>query len=203
MFKKKIAVLEPLRRGSKKHYFFQIILYHNNMQSALKVILVVFISAVVVRVFLLDSFIVQGDSMAPNILPGDYVFVSKSAYRFKEPKRGDIIVARPKAVTNGSYIIKRIIAIPGEIIEIAKDKVTIKSSREDQGVVLTEPYIANIGTPEVGINQINIDPYEYFVLGDNRYASIDSREIGSVNSWDIKGKVFFLFRLKSFSFKLF
>lgn len=171
------------------------------MRVAFKIILVVFISAVLVRIFVLDSFIVQGDSMAPTILPGDYVFINKIAYRLKEPQHGDIVVAHPKAIPSGAYIIKRVIALPGEIIDIAKDAITIKSSRENPGTILKEPYIASLGTPEIGINRINIDPYEYFVLGDNRYASIDSRELGSINSWDIKGKVFIIIRLNEFSIK--
>ena len=172
------------------------------MKTVWQVILVVFILAVLTRLFIFDTFIVRGDSMAPSILPGDYILINKYTYRSHEPARGDIVVASPNDL-NGAHLIKRIIAIPGETIDISKDQVVIRFSREDAGDVLQEPYIANIGMPEIGINHTNVDPFEYFVMGDNRYASIDSRELGSINSWDIKGKVILTFRWRSFQFKAF
>ncbi len=172
------------------------------MATVSKVFIVVVLLAILIRIFIVDSFIVRGDSMAPTMLQGDYIFINKYAYRFNSPGRGDIIVAKP-SVSNGANIIKRIIAMPDETIEITKNTIQIKTSRNDTGSTIDEPYIASIGTPEVGINRINIDPEEYFVMGDNRYASVDSREFGSVNSWDIKGKVIILFRFRGFSLKFF
>lgn len=170
--------------------------------TVLKIFVVVAVLAVLARVFIVDSFIVQGDSMAPTILSGDYIFINKYAYRFNSPKREDIIVVKPQAL-NGVNIIKRIIGMPGEIIDISKNKVQVKTSRDAGATVIDEPYIESMGTPEIGISTINMDPEEYFVMGDNRYASVDSREIGSVNQWDIKGKVVVLFRLKGFSLRFF
>ena len=172
------------------------------MTTVSKVFVVVAILAIFVRIFIVDSFIVQGDSMAPTILSGDYIFINKYAYRFENPRRGDIIVVHPKALER-SHIIKRIVALPGEIIEITKNKIQVKISRNGQNTTIDEPYLTSMGTPEIGINKINLDPQEYFVMGDNRYASIDSRELGSMDSWDIKGRVFVLFRYKGFVLKLF
>lgn len=172
------------------------------MSTTFKVFLVVFILAVIARVFIIDSFIVRGDSMAPTILDGDYIFINKYAYRFQNPKRDDIVVVAPQAL-NRTNIVKRIIGMPGEIIEIAKNHIQIKQSREDNGTTINEPFVASLGTQEIGISKIYMDPQEYFVMGDNRYASIDSREIGSINSWDIKGRAFLMFRYKNFLLKYF
>ena len=68
------------------------------MTTVSKVFVVVAILAIFVRIFIVDSFIVQGDSMAPTILSGDYIFINKYAYRFENPRRGDIIVVHPKAL---------------------------------------------------------------------------------------------------------
>ena len=183
-------------------YFAISIVYHEYMKRVFHVSAVVIILAIGMRIFIVDSFIVQGDSMSPAIQSGDYVFINKMSYRFHEPMRGDIIVAKPRSA-QGHQIIKRVIALPSEIIEISSTTIRVKNDRIDEGEALSEPYLALPTNPSVGINKINVDPYEYFVLGDNRYASIDSRELGSINKWDIKGVVFFVFRFKDFSFKLF
>lgn len=172
------------------------------MGVAFKVFLVVVVLAIFTRVFIIDSFIVRGDSMSPTILDGDYIFINKYAYRFQSPKMGDIVIITPKTL-NRTNIVKRIIGMPGEIIEISNNQVQIKQSRNESGKIINEPYIASIGTQEIGINRTNIDPQEYFVMGDNRYASIDSREIGLIDSWDIKGRAFIVFRYKNFSLKYF
>ncbi|MEX2013867.1 MAG: signal peptidase I [Parcubacteria group bacterium] len=131
------------------------------------VFLVAFIFAAALRVFVIEGLIVKGDSMAPAILSGDYVFINKLAYIFKEPSRGDIVVAIPRG--ESFKVIKRIAVLPGE------------SFSDD-------------------FNLSRLDPEEYFVLGDNSRVSIDSRELGFIDSWDIKGRTFLIFRLRSFRF---
>jgi signal peptidase I len=165
-----------------------------------QIFLAVFITALILRIFFIDSFIVKGDSMSPTILNGDYVFVDKISPYFGSFKRGDIIVVKPRSMAN--QIIKRIIGLPEERIEITEGKIWIKSSREDKGESLVENYLnlpaSSLGgpaTPAMGLNAIQLDPKEYFVLGDNRYGSIDSRELGPVDEWNIEGKVFLILRL--------
>jgi signal peptidase I len=174
------------------------LLYHKSMRATWKVFVVVVILAIFTRVFIIDSFIVHGDSMAPTILSGDYIFINKLSYRKHDPQRTDIVVIN-RSPTKEANIIKRIIALPGEWVEISNNKITIKTSRNDTGEVINEPYIASIGTPEIGIRREYLDPQEYFVMGDNRYASVDSRELGPIDRWDIKGRVFIIFRLRDFS----
>lgn len=135
--------------------------------KVLSVLLVAFVSALLLRVFVLEGFVVIGDSMAPAILSGDYVFINKLSYWRKEPAHGDIIVANPRGYQY--KVIKRVSGLPGEYVEFDGKK-------------------------------SKLDPEEYFVLGDNRDVSIDSRELGFIDKWHIVGKAFGVFRLKSFKY---
>ncbi len=139
--------------------------------------------------------------MAPTILNGDYIFIDKISHYFKNFSREDIIVVNPRS--DVGRIIKRIIGLPGERVEIANDKVWIKSDRKDTGNAISETYLNLPATPAIGLSTIQLDPKEYFILGDNRYVSIDSRELGPVDEWDIEGRVFFVFRLRSLFVKIF
>lgn len=165
------------------------------------------ITVVIIRTFFIDSFIVKGDSMAPTILSGDYVFVDKFFHHFMAFKREDIIVVKPRSVS--SRIIKRIIGLPEERIEIMGDKVLVKNDRLDQGKTLFEEYLnllalpAGLATSTIGLDKIQLDIKEYFVLGDNRYVSIDSRELGPVDEWNIEGRVFLVFKSRYFYFSFF
>ncbi len=140
--------------------------------------------------------------MAPTVLDGDWVFVDRISYHFfRDPSREDIIVVKPRSLD--AKIIKRIIGLPGEQIEIANGRVKIKDSRQDQGRILSEVYLSLPSAPTIGANVISLDPKEYFMLGDNRYVSTDSRELGPIDEWNIKGRVFLIFRPKYLSFKFF
>jgi len=175
------------------------------------IIFAVMVTGLFLRMFIVDSFIVKGDSMAPTILKGDYVFIDRISYLFKKSdyifNRQDIVVAKSRQQVG--RIIKRIIGLPGERLEISNNgSISIKKDRKDEGKMLTEDYLHNIANiaviiPTVGLNTIKLDPKEYFVLGDNRYFSADSRELGPINEWDIEGRVFLIFRSKPFSFKFF
>lgn len=172
-----------------------------NRKDIFSVIIVGVVVSILLRLFIFDVFIVKGDSMTPTIQDGDVVFINKTAYAFSTPKRGDIIVVIPREL--GKKILKRVIGLPGERVEILENRVVIKKDRTDIGEVLREEYLDLPDTPDVGKTVLNIDPREYFVLGDNRYMSIDSRELGPVDDWKIKGKVIFDFNFRKLSFKPF
>ena len=164
----------------------------------MSVVLIAFICTLLIRVFVIEGFIVSGDSMMPTIDSGDYVFINKLAYWGREPSRGDIVVAIPRTYPN--KVIKRIIALPGERFHIENNKVVISGDRTDPGVILTEIYLESSTTPAVGTTLIQLDPEEYFALGDNRQVSIDSRELGPLDKWDIKGKVIGKIDFKNFKY---
>jgi signal peptidase I len=168
-------------------------------KNLLSVALISFIAVALIRLFVFEAFFVQGESMSPTIESGEFVLVNKLAYVWGEPERGDIIVAVPRVYPG--RVVKRVIGLPGEWFSIENEKVVIKNSRTEESVNLDEVYLKFPDTPEVGKTKTNIDPQEYFALGDNRKMSVDSRELGLIDHWDIKGKVFGAINIKSFKYK--
>lgn len=157
------------------------------MRGALREIVTTIIVAVVIFVLLqttVQSFIVVGSSMKPNLEPGQRLLVSKIAYRFGEPQKGEVIVFQPPRNKNTDYI-KRIIALPGDTIEIKEGVVYVNN------VALDEPYIKNLTTDT--LKPTEIPENEYFVLGDNRNNSNDSYDWGTVPRQNIIGKAWISF----------
>lgn len=185
-------------------------------KQVFQLLLAVLLTGIIIRIFVVDTFVVQGNSMAPLVQEGDYVFVNKFAYTlWKEPKRNDIIVTRFR--TEKPNTIKRVIGLPRERVEITADTIRIKESRADTGTALSEesylalsqfalnllPEVTSAATDTAhATTTITLDPEEYLVLGDNRFISTDSRELGPVDKWDIQGRVFLMFRISSLSFSM-
>lgn len=157
-------------------------------ENTIAIVIVTFIVVVFIRQFIFEGFFVNGDSMAPTIMSGDFVLVNKLSYLWREPQRKDIVVAVPRVYPG--KVVKRIIGLPREWFMIENNRVVIKNSRSEKSVNLDEAYLEFPDTPEVGKVKTNIDPYEYFALGDNRRVSIDSRELGMLDLDSIKGRVF-------------
>ena len=128
---------------------------------------------------MVGSFKVYGSSMLPTIEEGDYIMVSKATYFFHEPQRGDIIVLR-STQNPDSDLIKRIIAVPGDTIEIRDDTVFVN------GTALVEPY--TLEPPHYLVFPEEIPSGQYFVLGDNRNNSSDSHRGWTVPRENIVGK---------------
>jgi signal peptidase I len=131
----------------------------------------------------LQTFHIDGQSMEPTLHDQEYVFVFKAAYLFSAPQRGDIIVFQYPLNPRENYI-KRIIAVPGDVISIVGQTITVN------GITLHEPYInrTNMDNPYPSIEKRLVGPDEYFVLGDNRGNSSDSRQWGFVPRNNILGK---------------
>lgn len=146
---------------------------------------------VVVYLFLLQPHQVQGASMKPNFNSGEYILTDKISYRFSEPDRGDVIVFTSPTDPDVDFI-KRIIGLPGEKVKITDGKVVIINDQNKNGFVLEEPY--EIQGPTAGgkeapqNTEIPIDDNQYFVLGDNRLESFDSRSWGTLPRKNIIGK---------------
>lgn len=146
--------------------------------------------ALLVKTFLLAHFIVDGQSMNATLHPNDRVFVNKLSYRLHDPGRGDVVVLHEVRGASERDLIKRVIALPGETIEIEDCNVYIDGFRLD------EPYL----TDEVVDNRswcsyapTTIPDDHVFVMGDNRPASADSRSIGPVAFDDLVGRAFVVF----------
>lgn len=167
-------------------------------QNILYVAIVAFICVAVIRLFLFEAFFVRGESMHPTLQSGDFVLVNKLAYLNSEPQREDIVVAVPR--THPGKVVKRIIGLPGEWFSIENNRVVIRNSRTDEGVNLDERYLEFPDTEAVGKSRTNIDPREYFALGDNRRESIDSRELGLIDLDGIQGRVFGVIRFRALEY---
>ena len=129
--------------------------------------------------------------MEPNFRDGEYILTDKISYRFNEPKRGDVIIF--KAPTNPDVdFIKRIVALPGEKVEIKNNTIIIFNSEHPKGFTLSEPY--EIMEPIAGGSYlregkvVEVPENNYFVFGDNRTHSFDSREWGPLSKEAIIGK---------------
>lgn len=140
-----------------------------------------------VRYFLIQPFYVKGASMEPNFFDQEYLIIDELSYRFHQPQRGDIVVFRypndPK-----QFFIKRVIGLPGETVDIAGGQVKIFNTKDPNGVLLDEAsYLDQDFTATTRTVTLKND--EYFVLGDNRAASLDSRYFGPVKRTFIVGRV--------------
>jgi signal peptidase I len=137
-----------------------------------------------IRLFIFQPFIVKGQSMEPNFEDGDYLIIDEITYRFREPKRGEVVVFK-NPLNERQRFIKRIVGLPGEKIEISNGKIFISNGERK---ILTEHYLNFSFTS--GDVQITLGKDEYFVLGDNRQFSLDSRRFGPIKKKEIVGRVF-------------
>jgi len=163
------------------------------VKEMIRDIAIALLIALVITQFIKPT-IVKQSSMEPNFHDRDYLFVSKQAYRFGEPQRGDVVVFDSSLTDEGGkekLLIKRIIGLPGEEIDIIEEKVFI------DGVMLDETYTMD-GTTYGNVENLVVPEDEYFCMGDNRDVSIDSRDpaVGCVDKEQLVGKVF----LKLFPF---
>lgn len=140
-----------------------------------------------VRYFLIQPFYVKGASMEPNFFDHEYLIIDELSYRFHQPQRGDIIVFHyPNDPKN--YFIKRVVGLPGETVEISGGQVKIYNDKNPNGIALNEDvYLDDVYTSGSRTETLKAD--EYFVLGDNRPSSLDSRYFGPVNKTAVVGRV--------------
>jgi len=162
------------------------------LADLVKTALVVIVLVVITRGFILQPFIVDGSSMEPRFHTNDYLLVDKISYRLHPVTRGDIIVFKYPLQTSVNYV-KRVIGLPGETVKIQNGSVYIINSQYPDGLALSEPYVidhAETLLPSGAADaQYVVPANEYFVMGDNRPASSDSRSWGFVPKDDIIGRV--------------
>ena len=155
--------------------------------EVVKIVIISLLIVIPIRYFLFQPFIVSGASMEPNFQNGDYLIVDQLSYRFREPKRGEVIVLR-RPNSFGRRYIKRIIGLPGEIIKIKDGQIIIFDTQEEK--VLDERYFI-LETQTPGEIRTYLGENEFFVLGDNRVASSDSRQWGALSGEYIIGRALF------------
>ena len=148
-------------------------------------ILISFLIVVLIRTFLFQPFLVKGESMEPNIEGGNYLIVDEITPKIYQYQRGEVVVF--KAPNKKDYYIKRIIALPGERIVIKNGQIEIFNKNYPQGFKLDESAYLPQGTLTSGNIDLTLQNDEYFVLGDNRSFSYDSRHWGPLKKEDIIG----------------
>ena len=156
------------------------------------VIAVALLVAFVVRTFVIAHFVVEGESMYSTLDTNDRVFVNKLSYRLHDPNRGDVVVLHQVTGASERDLIKRVVGLPGESVEVRNCTVLI------DGRVLNEPYLdPEVVTPTNCGGDFVLDgvvPNDHvFVMGDNRGGSQDSRVIGSISEDDLVGRAFVVF----------
>jgi signal peptidase I len=154
--------------------------------------------AIMVRTFLLAHFVVEGESMLPTLHSGDRVFVNKLSYRLHDPNRGDVVVLHELTGASERDLIKRVIALEGEQIEISNCQVFIDEDPTDSLAPkrLLEPYLDPAvvsSTSWCEFGPVTVPEDQVFVMGDNRPGSSDSRTLGPIPNDDIVGRAFVVF----------
>lgn len=170
----------------------------SNVKELAKFIIIAILIVAPIRFFVASPFIVSGSSMYPTFKNGQYLIVEEISYRLHPPERGDVIVFKyPKDPSK--YYIKRIIGLPGETVLIRDGDVIIKNDDHPQGVKIREEYILNESPSFFSDTfRTTLGSEEYFVLGDNRPSSSDSRIWGAVPQKLIIGRTYVrLFPLNS------
>lgn len=155
----------------------------------IEVIQIILISSAIIipiRFFLVQPFYVKGASMEPNFYDAEYLIIDELSYRFRMPERGEIVVFRyPRDPSD--FFIKRVIGLPGETIEVSAGHVTIYNIDHPNGIALTETYLGDVQTD--GMVKTVLGEDEYWVMGDNRGESMDSRSFGPINKKHFIGRV--------------
>ncbi len=152
----------------------------------IKVVALAGVTIFLVRYFLFKPFYVKGASMEPNFHDKEYLIIDELSYRFHDPVRGDVIVFRPPENTK-EYFLKRIIALPGEHVKISEGRVIIYNAEHPEGVVVDETYLPDDVLTLGEVNKV-LAADEFFVMGDNRPNSYDSRRFGAIERSSIVGR---------------
>ncbi len=178
--------LTAIETTEKKSHFWK-----SSLSFVLEIVKTVIISLAIIlpiRYFIIQPFMVDGASMEPNFFDNEYLIINEISYRFTEPQRGDVIVFKnPENETQ--FFIKRVIALPKETIKIEEGDIYIRTQGEENFIKINESdYLPEITKTFGNIKEIKLTNDEYFVLGDNRKNSKDSRIIGPIKENLIMGK---------------
>lgn len=153
----------------------------------IKTFLIAMAIIIPIRYFLVQPFFVRGASMEPTFEDGEYLLIDQLSYRFREPRRGEVIVFHyPNDPSQ--FFIKRIIGLPGDLVTIQDGQVVIQNGEFSNGAVLDESEYLDPNVRTGGQTETQLGENEFFVLGDNRPASSDSRSWGLLPRENIVGR---------------
>jgi signal peptidase I len=164
---------------------------HRALLDWVVVIVVALLVAFVVRTFVLAHFVVDGTSMYSTLHDDDRVFVNKLSYRLHDPNRGDVVVLHQDTGASDRDLIKRVIALPGETIEVRSCQVLIDGKPLDEPYL--DPEVVTPGNCGGDTPPTTVPAGDVFVMGDNRGGSQDSRALGPIDEDDLVGRAFVVF----------
>ena len=172
-----ISPAAPVKKSSDRTLFFSVV--------------VALVLAFAIRFFIAAPYVVSGSSMEPNFNNWDYLIVDRLSYDFETPQRGDVIVLDLPQETSRA-LIKRVVGLPGDTVVLSgpDPSITIIDAAHPKGFSLNEPYIEPTNYGGITDTRYTLGPDQYFVMGDNRKVSADSRTWGIVPRADIVGRVF-------------
>lgn len=160
--------------------------HENFFIELLKFALLALVIVVPIRLFVAQPFIVSGQSMVPTFENAQYLIIDELTYRLESPQRGDVVVFRyPKDPSQ--FFIKRIIGLPGEVVHISDRGISVTTA-DGELKKLDESYVVRTGNG--GTRDYTVPQNDYFVMGDNRPESSDSRSWGPLPRKNIIGRVF-------------
>lgn len=155
--------------------------------EVLKILIIALLIIKPIHYFILQPFYVRGASMEPNFYNNEYLIVDELSYRFHTPRRGDVVVIH-NPYQASEYFIKRVIGLPGEQVIIGGGQVRIVNTDHPQGWYLDELTYLSRDVVTTGDLRVTLGADQYYVLGDNRPASLDSRSFGPITKKDIVGR---------------
>lgn len=157
-----------------------------SLKETAEIAIIAAVAVFLIRGFLIQPFLVSGASMEPNFFSGDYLLIDEVTYRLRPPERGEIVVFRYPQ-DEKSFFVKRIIGLPGERLKFRNGEIIVFSEKYPNGFTLNESYLP--AGAETSGQEVSVNENEYFVLGDNRLRSFDSRNWGKLPQRDIVGLV--------------
>ncbi|MFC1751603.1 signal peptidase I [Patescibacteria group bacterium] len=163
----KPKIIEPKPKGNMKQSIWEFV----------KFFLIAFAIIIPIRMWVAQPFVVSGSSMVPTYENGEYLIIDELSYHFREPARGEVIIFRyPNDPSK--FFIKRVSGLPGEKVVVKEGSLYIYNDEFPNGVLIEEPYISE--ELDYTTTTITLSENEYFVLGDNRTKSMDSRIWGAL-----------------------
>lgn len=158
----------------------------NSFWELLRFAIIAVAIVIPIRIFIAQPFVVSGSSMVPTFEDGQYLIVDELSYRLGEPERGDVVIFRYPGDPS-KFFIKRIIGLPGETVDVDGNDVVIYNEENKDGVHLSQPYLRTVSDQD---DHVVLASDEYYVMGDNRPGSSDSRSWGPVKSKFLVGRAF-------------
>jgi signal peptidase I len=154
--------------------------------DVIKIVVIALVIVLPIRYFLFQPFLVSGSSMEPNFHDADYLIIDEISYRFRVPNRGEVIVFHYPLAPSERFI-KRIIGLPGDTLTVQDNQIDIETSAGAKQVLNESSYFKI--PPSLNDFSISLGANQYFVMGDNRNFSFDSRSWGPVPKENIIGRV--------------